>query len=230
MTAATDNAAAVMPWWGTALIALVSASIPALISYLASRENRQQAKNSAQAALKQADDARASAEEIERLRRLEDRVRDAKVKAYMPLIKVIGQLMQGGPSRNASEQARLDQNLRDAINNFWMEGIVYSSDRMQRAMGRLMQGTFTDAPPAVVLRLASELLLAARLDLGDDRSEISLTEIWAPKIKDLFSGEHSMTGFDQVPFSELARREGWQAPWRGSVLDHRDEEDPAVGV
>lgn len=214
-----------LPLWAQLLLTVALAAIPAVISWLVSRQDRELTKASAEQASLDAQAARASSEEMERLRRLDQRVREAKVETYLPLIKLMGKMFDGPlDAKSPAERARLDQSLRDAMANSWSLGLIYSSDRVQRAFGRMMQGTFAAAPISIVLRLFSEFILAARRDLGDDRSQTTATEIWAPKLNDLF-GESPIAGFDTLSFAELAARESWSPPWSGTHLEHRDDEE-----
>ena len=221
----STESGASLPIWGQVLLTLVVATVPALIGWFAGRSDRKLAREAAAEAAADARGAQASAEELERLRRLEDRVREAKVDAYMPLIKTIGAMFESAAGeRTKAQQAKLDQNFKDAMNTFWSKGLIYSSDQSQRAFARMMQAAYGDAPSTVALRLTSEFILSARRDLGDDRSETTPTEIWAPKLTDLFNSDNPVAGFDSLSFTELITREGWTPPWAGSALEHRPGE------
>lgn len=218
-----------LPWWivlTSVLVPLLVAGIPAFVGWQASRTNRDAAQLSAEAAEKQAAESRQSTEEIERLRLLERRVSERKTDAYAKFVPAFARLFApDAKNATAPQKAKTTQALLDASNNFWHESLVYSSDDVQRAFARAMQGAFHDAPPVVTMRLFGELVIAIRLDMWGGSSELTVTDVWAPKIRDLFSYNWS----DNVPFHEAATMPfdqlcgivGWQRPWQNSPLEHR---------
>lgn len=112
------------------------------------------------------------------------------------------------------------------MNDFWREALTYASDDCQRAFGRMMQGAFNDAPGPVIMRLYAEFVIAARRDLGDESSRLTPTEVFAPKLTDLFTAEDSTVfGFDRGTIRDLADRHSWPVPWAGSLLEHRPDEE-----
>lgn len=209
------------------LVALIAATIPAALGYLASRSNLRQSREAAQRASKDAESARASVEEQERLRRLEERVRDSKSKVYAPMLDAIGSLLLAGTdeTKGPGQAAKDHRRLQDATNNFWRDSLIYSSDRSQRAFARFMQGTYHDAPPPLLLRLYAEWIIGARTDLADERTSLSPAEVWAPKLTDVFSNDqhHALRN---APFTEVTKEFDWQPSWAGTVLAHRPEEEP----
>lgn len=215
-----------LPLWAQILVTLLVAAIPAFISWNISRQSRKDAKEAVERATAQAEDARQSAAEMERLRRLEDRTREAKVAAYTPLLQATGKMFEGGSvSKRPADEVKQQRLLLDAMNNFWVKGLMYASDPAQRAFGRMMQAAFADAPSAITLRLYSEFILAARRDLGDDRTTTTASEVWAPKLNDLYSSASVLDGFDTMRFDDLARKSEWEPPWKGTTLAHREDEE-----
>ncbi|MDE9365053.1 hypothetical protein PZ938_05485 [Luteipulveratus sp. YIM 133132] len=218
----TESSGSGLPVWGQILLTVVVAAIPAVVSWRASRETRRQAAASAERAANEAASARVSTEEIERLRRLEARVGEAKVKAYLPLIEVLGKLLDSGnESRTVAQQAKFNDDLQTQIKKFWNMGLIYSSDEVQRAFGRMMQASYASAPVVITMRVVSEFMLAVRRDLGDETSGATLVDVWAPRLSDLFDQSSPIAGFESLDFSELAERQGWTPPWLGTSLEHQ---------
>lgn len=102
------------------------------------------------------------------------------------------------------------------MNEFWREALAYASDDCQRAFGRMMQGAYGDAPGPVIMRLYAEFVVAARRDLGDESSLLTPTEVFAPKLTDLFTAKDTdVFGFDRGTFSALRHAMGGPCPGLG---------------
>lgn len=215
--------------WTEAVVPLLAAAIGAGGSFLAARASAKRAAEAADRATREAEAARQSSREVERLRRLDSRVQEARVKAYSPMLKALSDLLSKTGDEKTIAQAKKDsEHLLRVMNEFWREALVYASDDCQRAFGRMMQGAYGDAPGPVIMRLYAEFVIAARRDLGDESSLLTPTEVFAPKLTDLFTAKDSdVFGFDRGTFSALAARHRWPVPWAGSLLAHRPDEELA---
>ena len=97
-------------------------------------------------------------------------------------------------------------------------GIV-GSDEAVRAWSNLMQSTFHDVPPVVLLRLYAEFQLAARRDLGDPDAILTPIELMAARIKDLYD-DATYHAAMVAPFADVCASVDWPVPW---------ESDPSAG-
>jgi hypothetical protein len=215
----TSESAGSVPWWvGGLLVPLVVATLGVITSWLVARNQRLAAKESAQTAERVAVEARTSAEEMERLRMLEERLREHKANVYAKFLPdVVAVFTRDGTQKTKAQQAKETTAMLKAANTFWHESLVYSSDEAQRAFARFMQASFHSAPPVISLRLFGEMVIAVRREFWGEASELTTTDVWAPKINDLYSEEWldgmTFAQADALPFDELCRLAQWTPPW-----------------
>jgi len=172
-----------------------------------------------------AKNARATERETARLQFLEQRLSQRKNDVYQEQIDLLGRLL--GP-----EEQRLGLDDADTMQKFqafsaWI-GIV-GSDEAVRAWSKLMQCTFHDAPPAVMLRLYADFQLAARRDLGDPDTSLTPVELMAIRIKDLYDDPDYFISMSR-PFSEVCALNGWAIPWTQEPLADEAAGESGVGV
>lgn len=210
-------------WVTIVLVPLLVAGIPATIGVLVSRSDRRDARLAAQ-------QAQRSNEEIEKLRLLERRVSERKAQAYNDYLPAFAKLFEGSKTnKSAAETTKESSALLRASNKFWHESLMYSSDDVQRSFARAIQSAFNDAPPVISMRLYGELVIAMRLDMWADASDLTSMDVWAPKIKDMLKHEYlpglTMQEASTIAFSDLCERVGWPCPWKGTPLEHRHGEE-----
>jgi len=190
--------------------------IVALIASLTSIGGAMLAANSAK-------NARATERETARLQFLEQRLSQRKNDVYQEQINLLGRML--GP-----EEQRVGLDDADTMQKFqafsaWI-GIV-GSDEAVRAWSNLMQSTFHNAPPVVMLRLYADFQLAARRDLGDPDTSLTPTELMAIRITDLYDDPGYFTAMS-LPFTEVCATNNWAIPWeRVPVADIRAGESSA---
>lgn len=183
----------------SAAMALVLAAIPAGIAWWSALQAR-----------RSADRARSAQEESARLERLEGRVSAQKYEVYSPLITVLGNALSPGTVTDNSE-------LMSAMTKFQTWATVYASDAALTAFGRMMQATFHDAPSRVLIRLYADFVLEARKDMGDESSKVTVLEVLAPRIRDLYTDEEMKSL--RLPFREVCRQNDWTPPWDSTSVD-----------
>lgn len=142
--------------------------------------------------------------EAARLQRLEARVSGQKYKAYAPLIAAFGRLLTPGQKSDDGE-------LLEAITTFQTWAVIYASDGALRAFGQLMQGSFANAPTPITMHLYGAFVIEARRDMGDETSSISIADVFAPRLKDLYSAK-DMAQIAK-PIDELCAAQNWVPPW-----------------
>ena len=179
--------------WQAAALAVGIAAMPVVAAWRAAVLARRSAER-----------ARVSQDESARLQRLEARVSGQKYEMYFPLIDVLGRLLTPGVKPSNEE-------LLAAMTGFQTWAGIYASDGALRAFGRMMQGSFWDPPPLVMLRLAAEFMLEARKDMGDESTTATVEDILAPRVKDLYSSDQMAALL--LPFDDLCERMAWVPPW-----------------
>lgn len=121
--------------WTDIVIPVLLAGITAGTGYLATRSSARRAGDAADRATREAKAARESTHEVERLRRLDDRVREARVKVYSPMLKVLGSALSNrGGVKSATQTAKDEAQLLSVMNDFWRDALVYASDDGQRGL------------------------------------------------------------------------------------------------
>jgi hypothetical protein len=75
---------------------------------------------------------------------------------------------------------------REIVSKFtaWLQ--VYGSDNAVRSFHKFMQASYHNAPPAVLLRLYSEVVMAIRRDLGEPNTEVTLVDLLGMRITDIY--------------------------------------------
>ena len=176
-----------------------------LVAALASITGAVLAANSAR-------DARAAEQETARLQLLEQRLAQRKSEVYQEQIDLLGHMLAPVGQRADLDDAETMQKFQKF--SAWI-GIV-GSDAAVRAWSNLMQSTFHDAPPVVLLRLYAEFQLAARRDLGDPDTALTPMELMAVRIKDLYD-DPTYHAAMAAPFAEVCASVDWPVPWERNV-------------
>jgi type II secretory pathway pseudopilin PulG len=191
-----------------------------LIAALASITGAVLAANSAR-------DARTAEQETARLQLLEQRLAQRKNEVYQEQIDLLGQMLAPVGQRADLDEAETMQKFQKF--SAWI-GIV-GSDEAVRAWANLMQSTFHEAPPVVLLRLYAEFQLAARRDLGDPDTALTPIELMAVRIKDLYD-DPTYHAAMAAPFADVCASVDWPIPWEQdpSADDGRDASDTLSAV
>ena len=152
--------------------------------------------------------AHAAEKEAARLQFLEQRLAQRKNDVYQEQIDLLGRMLGPAEQRVGLDDAKTMQKFQEF--SAWI-GIV-GSDEAVRSWANLMQSTFHDAPPVVLLRLYAEFQLAARRDLGDPDTSLTAPELMAIRIKDLYDDPIYFTAMT-APFAEVCTAHSWAIPW-----------------
>lgn len=146
-----------------------------------------------------------------RLQFLEQRLSERKNEVYQEQIDLLGRML--GPEEQRVGLDDTDTSQKFQAFSAWI-GIV-GSDEAVRAWSNLMQSTFHDAPPVVMLRLYADFQLAARRDLGDPDTTLTAVELMAVRIKDLYDDATFFTAMS-LPLPEVCALNDWEIPWMSS--------------
>lgn len=188
------------PLWAVLLVAAIPAVAAIVAAILAARSARQ---------------AQAREAEVERLRLLEARVAQRKYEVYEPIIELLRNMMDSqrtvGPAQQVSEAKMVE-----SLSRFGSWVSVLGSDDAVRSFGHFMQGSYNDAPPAVLMRLYGDFMLAARRDMGDPSTTIKSHELFAIKIKNLYGSDEMLSAMTR-PFEEVTSAAGWSIPWASAA-------------
>lgn len=141
-----------------------------------------------------------------RLLALEERTSARRADVYLPFVKTLGDLLT--PARRDLAVATMEDVMAD-FHNFVT---VWGSDDVVASFYRFRRGSTTSPPPAIMMRLTADLLLAIRRDLAWPDSSTSALEIMGSRITDLEPGGDLESAFT-MPFEALVKREKWAAPW-----------------
>lgn len=192
----TDSA----PLWAVFVVAAIPAMAAIVAAVLAGRSAAR---------------AHAAEAERDRLQRLDARVSERKYDVYAPMLNLLRDMLD--PTKaEALDQDQTVSALRDFA--AWIG--VYGSDDAVRAYHNFMQGTYQDAPPAILLRLYADFAIEVRRDLGDPDTRVNPVIFMGIRINDLYTGEAELMNMLSKPFDEACAEAGWAIPW--SVAPHRD--------
>lgn len=188
------------------LPALLIAVVPAVLSAGAAVLSAQSAQAS-----------KRSEVEAARLRDLDHRVSERRYDVYQPMIEALREMLDGkGASPSPKHQAELVAKLSSF--SAWIG--IFGSDDALRSFHNFMQGAYASAPAPILLRLYAEFVLAARRDMGDRDSTVTVAEILGMRINDLYSTDGPVWTATQGSLEEACQRLDWAMPWEragGSV-------------
>ncbi|PJN03755.1 hypothetical protein CG740_04930 [Streptomyces sp. CB01201] len=105
-----------------------------------------------------------------------------------------------------------EDELRASISEFATWVSIYGSDGAVKAFHDFMQAAYADPPPAILMRLYADFVIAARRDMGYPDTAIDQKHFLGMRINDLY--QHPMLRSVDKPFDELCREQGWNPPWR----------------
>lgn len=146
----------------------------------------------------------------QRVVELEKRLASQRLEIYKPLIDAMSAYMLPGAA-TPQEDKRRKTAFQDATKTFMTWVQVYGSDESVRTYHRLMQASFVSAPPLVIFRLYGQLILAARRDMGDRETKVTLVDLLGIRIRDFYEGD--MAADLRLPDDDFYEKVGWQPPW-----------------
>jgi hypothetical protein len=169
-------------------------------------------------AARHAANTRASQQYTERLVELERRLAGPKADTYQPIIDLFGRMLSPGGAENLSSDPRTLEVLGEFLT--WVQ--IYGSDEVVRASRDFMQAAYAEAPAEAVMRLYADFVLTIRRDVGHRETELTVNDLLALRIKDLYDG---MAGPMMLPQDELFASLHWDPPWRsvGAATDRGSE-------
>ena len=141
---------------------------------------------------------------------LEKRLAASKAEVYEPMVELFRGMLDA--AKNPKQQTN-ERKLIETLSKFTAWTQVYGSDDVLREFHKLMQAAFHDAPAEVFMRLYAQFVLAVRRDLGDPRTEVTLTELLGMRISDVYEKMASMLDLDERAFFA---QQSWTPPWPGS--------------
>jgi hypothetical protein len=151
-----------------------------------------------------------------RLLELERHLSTARTAVFAELIEVLMNVMDLAKS---GVQSQRQQDALNAKMTRCLHSIpVYASDETVRAIIRFMQATYADAPGEIVLRLAADLLVTVRRELGYPRTTILPVEMLATRINDAYADDATHAALTD-PLEQVFARYQWTPPWQGRELD-----------
>ncbi|GGR02280.1 hypothetical protein [Streptomyces netropsis] len=142
--------------------------------------------------------------DAQHIRDLESRIAEKKYETYRPMINLFRDILD----RHHPEE----QELRERISEFSNWVSIFGSDDAVKAFHNFMQAAYADPPPAILMRLYADFVIAARRDLGYPNTGINRKHFLGMRINDIY--EHPLLQGVDEPFDELCREHGWHAPWR----------------
>ena len=193
------------PIWLAIVIAVIPAAAAIIAAVLASR-SASQARSAESEARKAEEQARLSDRDANRLQALEERIASRKREVYEPFVKALGDMLVPARSEDALGKAQ------DTIADFQNTVVIWGSDDVVEAFYRFRRASGTTPPPMIIMRLASDLLIAIRRDVAAPDTKMDALRIMGMRINDLDVGGPMEQAFT-LPFDELAKREEWTPPW-----------------
>lgn len=145
--------------------------------------------------------------QAERTFELEKRLAASRAEVYQPMVELLRTVFDSIGSGADVEPSQT----REIVSKFtaWLQ--VYGSDNAVRSFHKFMQASYHNAPPAVLLRLYSEVVMAIRRDLGEPNTEVTLVDLLGMRITDIY--ETFAPGL-QLDEQEFFGQNEWHPPWR----------------
>ena len=179
------------------LVPLIVATVPATASIVA-----------AVLAARSARASRAAELDAQRIRSLEERLAERKYDVYKPIIEMLRTMLD---SRGTEPAADAQEVMTTQLSGFADWITIFGSDEALQSFHDFMQAAYSEAPPVILLRLYAEFVVAARHDMGDVQSTVTLLDILGLRIKDLYGSDLSVAA--SLPFGQLCELENWAPPW-----------------
>jgi hypothetical protein len=151
--------------------------------------------------------ARRSELHAQKVHDLEERISDRKYEIYKPMINLLGDILGAGPSKKFDEVLSM---MRDFAT--WI-GICGSDDAVI-AFHNFLQAAYKDAPPAIMLRLYGDFLLAARKDMGYADTNVRREQLLGSGINDIYDHPDVV----DPSFEEVCDRLNWSPPWLADLV------------
>jgi hypothetical protein len=152
----------------------------------------------------------------------ERRIAVSRGETFEPLIERIGEMLDKISRGEDVSQAWTDEEFTPTLLKFlrWVQ--IYGSDEAVWSAHRLMQGINNKPPSNVLPLLLADIILAARRDLANPETRVTLLDVLGLRITDIY--EHPWAA---QSLEELCRSENWVPPWgmrfkHGKPLRWRD--------
>lgn len=176
--------------------------IPVVVSIVAAVGSMGAAFIAGQSAAK----TRQAQTQAERVLELEKRLAASKAEMYEPMVELFRTLFD-----SVKTSRHLDpKKMTDTFSKFgnWIQ--IYGSDEAVGEFRKLMQSAYHRAPPEVLMRMYAQFVLAIRKDLGDPRTQVSLSDLLAIRINDVYT---TFGGDLDVEEGAFLKARGWTPPW-----------------
>lgn len=151
--------------------------------------------------------------EAQRTRDLEDRISERKYEIYKPMINALRDAFN---KNKDSDKKVADLTLMMADFSTWIS--IYGSDESVTTFHNIMQASYSNAPPAIFLRLYGDFLLAARKDMGYPETKVDREHLLGLRINDIYEKGDVI----DPSFEEVCERLDWQPPWLHSNVVPRE--------
>jgi len=146
--------------------------------------------------------------QAQRISELESRISERKYGIYKPILEMLGDVLNSGPSKIGFGTEEIQKRLHE----FFVWVSIYGSDEAVMAHHRFSQAAYNKVPPEIATRLYAELILAARRDIGRSDTKIGPADIVGIKVSDLYTNAEYYRTMTQ-PFDELCQKYNWTPPW-----------------
>jgi hypothetical protein len=92
----------------------------------------------------------------------------------------------------------------------WVQ--IYGSDEAVWLVHRYMQAVYADAPVEITMRLMAEVTLAARRELANPETKVTVLDILGFRLYDIYS-EGKGVAWADLSERDLYKNAGWVPPW-----------------
>jgi hypothetical protein len=171
-----------------------------------------------------ASQSRRSQAELEQIRILEARVASLKTDVYRPMVNALNDALapdsatQSVGARGAKPKRSTSDHLAATTHEFAAWLAIVGSDDAVRTFHNFLQSAFHDAPPAILLRMYAEFVLAARRDMGDQNTAVGVADVLGMRITDLYD-DPDLRSLHIGTLQDLADDLEWKIPWTASSTD-----------
>jgi len=151
--------------------------------------------------------ARSAQASAERTLELERRLATSKQEIYKPLVDLFRRVLD---SSTSGSKPLSDKAMIETLSQFisWVQ--IYGSDQAVRAVQKFMQTVYSGPPPLVVMRHYGELLLAIRRDIAHPETSVTLVDLLAMRVTDIYAEWADELSLDEEAFYV---RHQWSPPW-----------------
>ena len=150
--------------------------------------------------------------QAERVLELEKRLASSKFDVYQPMLELLREMIfDAAKTGKIIDEAKMVETMSKF--GTWIQ--IFGSDEAVLVYHRWMQAAFHNPPPPVAVRLYAEFVLAARRDMGDPQTKVTMLDLLGIRLNDVYETFADDLGLDDKAFYI---KHGWNPPWESTRI------------